>query len=1074
MLRHPMAVMPECVGKSMPESRAWRPLALAAPQNGTMSTLMRLASGIGFIRRPCLALWLALMLGPASALSPTTPMDQLIRSQWGEKEGAPSDVWSTVQTADGWVWFGGSHGLVRFDGVTFEHVETEPGAADPSPGVSDLLALDSGELVVGYHDGGAAILRGHVFSNYHAAHGLDRGTVFGIGQDLDRRLWLAARTGLKRFENGRWETIGAQWDVTPGPVEDVATDSTGRLWIMTGQGVQYLERGQRRFQHVASDCSVGGLVRQPDGEIWAWTVAQMDRCSSSSSPSTLRETSNWRHSSIAMFDRDGSLWTADDEALYRVALPDKGTWPAQIFFKRDPRPHESVRSHFVRTLMEDRSGDVWAPNIEEELMFRDRQVMPAAGSSSGESPLLAADMLTDDDGIVWMASMLGTDGRDRQDGVWKYDGHFKQVQPEDIPLASHLFMDAHRSLWAAGGRSLWRLIDGRFVRDLALPSGSNRNFVGAMADDPATGSLWISVRGVGLFLRQGDKWVRNGGIADLPQAEPSVLSLAPDRTLWLGYLDGRVFTLADGKVRQIPIDGTPFLGAISAIDASHRVLVGGMHGLATALGSHLRVLHPAQVSAFDTITSILRTTDGEIWLNDAMGAVSISADGLVDSLIAADTPVAAYALGVEDGYPGRGANMQRMGSTMTQARDGRVWLSGLRGVGWFYPATLPRNATIPLLIRSVTADAVRQPLDAPIHLRSGTSHLTIAYTALNYTHPAQQRFRYRLAGFDRDWTEAGSRREAYYTNLPPGHYRFEVVELHETGKWSEPPVLVDFDIAPAFVQTKVFIALSVLAGALATLLVIRWQVASSTRRESRRLQERMDERIGERERIARELHDTLLQGTQGLILAVHSALTQLRRGGSIERTLESALSAADEAVIESRERIQDLRTITHLRGRLGEALETLGRDLARDTETRFALVVDGERRDLDTTAADEAYQIAREALGNAFHHAGASAIELSLLYEADSFAVRIHDNGRGIDAQALAAGARPGHWGLPGMRERAQRLGARFDIRSQPGAGTVIELTIDSRTAYADQRAPSLWLRRWWPDARRPQDHTIE
>ena len=1028
---------------------------------------MRPASGTRPLRPPGIALALMLGCAPAASLSPQTPLDGLVHAQWGIKEGAPSDVWATVQTTDGWVWFGGSHGLARFDGVSFEHVETAPGTPDPSPAVSDLRALESGELVVGYHDGGAAILRGHTFTNYHEAQGLGPSTVFGIEQDTDGRLWLATRGGLERFDGRRWETVGADWNLTPGPVEDVSVDNQGRLWVATKHDLEYLEHGRTRFQHSQPVTAGTNFLRSRDSRLWNSAPDSLAMNPLQAAASAPMPSRNWQHSTVALFDRDGSLWSIEDDSLSRYALSRAEALPPRIPLGKSAAPHEGLKVPLVRTLMEDRSGNLWLPTMEDVRLLRDRRVTPVDSTQSGQPvPSLISNMLTADDGTVWMTSLMDMAGLDPADGVWKYDGHFTHVQPSDLPGASSVFKDAHGTLWVAGRTALWRLDQGHLVRDISLPIDSARNFVVAMADDPATGSLWISIRGVGLFLRHGNDWIRNGNIGALPQSDPKVMALAPDRTLWLGYADGRVLALAGGKLTQVPIDGAPVLGAISAIDAGHRVLVGGAHGLAVLIGARLEILHPEQTSAFDAITGILQAADGRVWLNDAMGAVSIAADGLVESRIASGTPVPAAALGVEDGYPGRGADVQQMGSTMTQARDGRIWVSGLRGVGWFYPSALPRDAAVPLLIRSISTDAGTAPLDALVHLKAGTSHLTIAYTALNFTHPDQQRFRYRLAGFDKDWTDAGNRREAYYTNLLPGHYRFEVKELHETGHWSEVPVALDFDIAPTFEQTKTFIAVCVLASGIAMLLLIRWRVALLTRRERIRLQERMDERIGERERIARELHDTLLQGTQGLILTVHSALTRARRGESIEQMLENALASADGVVVESRERIQDLRTATHQRGGLGEALEALGRELARDRDVRFDVAVSGAQRDLDTTVADEAFRIGREALSNAFRHAGARVIELRLVYDADQFRLRVRDDGCGIGAEDLAEGARPGHWGLPGMRERAQRIGATLEVQSRSGEGTQIELAIGTKTAYADPPASTWWPSRWWTGRR--------
>jgi len=332
--------------------------------------------------------------------------------------------------------------------------------------------------------------------------------------------------------------------------------------------------------------------------------------------------------------------------------------------------------------------------------------------------------------------------------------------------------------------------------------------------------------------------------------------------------------------------------------------------------------------------------------------------------------------------------------------------------------------------------------------------LQIDYTALSLVAPEKVLFRYKLEGLDSDWQDAANRRQAFYTNLPPRNYRFRVMACNNSGVWNEAGSFLEFAIAPAYYQTWWF-RLSCVAAFLALLwAVYQLRLQQVTAQVRQRLQGRADER----ERIARELHDTLLQSLHGLLLQFQAARNILpRRPEEAIHALDGALDATEQAIAESRNAIQDIRAEPGRQDDLAELLKAAGQELANSQDANhrppvFRLIVEGERQALPAVLQGEVYRIAREILRNAFQHAQADRIEAEIRYDDHALRLRIRDDGRGIDPQFLKEGGRSGHWGLRGIHERAQQIGAQLGFWSEAGAGTEVQLTVPAAVAYEQSR----------------------
>jgi signal transduction histidine kinase len=369
------------------------------------------------------------------------------------------------------------------------------------------------------------------------------------------------------------------------------------------------------------------------------------------------------------------------------------------------------------------------------------------------------------------------------------------------------------------------------------------------------------------------------------------------------------------------------------------------------------------------------------------------------------------------------------------------------------PRHLPLNTLAPPVhIEQVTADRKAYDTSSRLRLPPLIRDLEIDYTALSLVAPEKNQFRYKLEGYDRDWQNVANRRQAFYTNLSPGSYRFRVVASNNSGVWNEKGDVLDFSIAPAYWQTNWFRALCLIG--IAGILLALYQLR--LRQLTRTFNMTLEARVGERTRIARELHDTLLQSFQGLLLRFQTVADLLpTRPTEAKRIVLSAVDQAAEAISEGRNAVEGLRSSAEERTDFAGELRTLGELTAAETNDKSVGVtvnVEGTPRALKPIVRDEIYRIAGEALRNALRHAEATQIELELRYDARQLRLRVRDDGKGIQPKVLSEaseGEIAGHHGLRGMRERASLIGGKLTVWTAPDSGTEVELIVRASRVYA-------------------------
>jgi signal transduction histidine kinase len=387
---------------------------------------------------------------------------------------------------------------------------------------------------------------------------------------------------------------------------------------------------------------------------------------------------------------------------------------------------------------------------------------------------------------------------------------------------------------------------------------------------------------------------------------------------------------------------------------------------------------------------------------------------------------------------------------VAKSSDGRLWFVNDTDLQEFDPGRMHRDRTPPpVYIKEFQADRKTYATGQLVHLPARSRDIEIGYTALNFPIPERSNFRYKLEGRDQDWNDAGARRQAFYSDLPPGQYRFRVTASNNDGVWNETGASIDFSLAPAYYQTTWFRLALVAAALLLIATVHQWRL----RQVAWQFNTRQEERINERTRIARDLHDTLLQTFQGVVLRFQAASLLLPdRPGDARQTLDTALDEAGQAITEARDAVQGLRGTATATALLPALVSQMGEDFAashqRPRVPAFRVQVEGTLRLVVPAVRDEVARIVREALRNAFKHADARAVEVEIRYDRKQLRVRVRDDGRGISADVVKGGGRAGHYGLAGMRERAELLKGTLAVWSQLAAGTEIELTIPGKIAY--------------------------
>jgi signal transduction histidine kinase/ligand-binding sensor domain-containing protein len=1013
---------------------------------------------------PILALCLLWPTGSqASAASvPAIDVIDLYHTAWGGKEGAPSGVQAMAQTKDGLLWLGAHNGLYNFDGVRFSSVRRVDSTKLPSGEVYALLATRAGGLWVSYLFGGASFIKDGKAANYSRSDGLPQGTITSLAEGSDGEVWAASTGGLFRWTQGRWEDITEQYGLPTRFLRSICIDPDRTVWINTGGNIFFLRSGSYRFE--ASPWRIDSvnnpvIARSREGVPWISThiggrpAALRLSVQSLDKPSP--EDMVWLDkpdAAVDVVERAGALWIDSGTSLARVTPGAQSPHDAAIVDPVNGYPLDHASGSAVQAGFEDQEGDIWLGTTGGIDKFRNSRIhrLPRI---IGEITIVAAD-----GGGLWV-------GLDRSPaiprGLYRVTSDSSPLRVPGVERVSAGYRNPRGSAWVGGAAGLWHFEHGewRFVAGPESLRGQADTDLQTLAED-AGGDLWISVVRSGLFERISGAWTPYTPQNIAPGEYPLIMATDQAGTLWLGYARNRLVALADRGERIFSAADGVAAGNVLALAVVHgKLWAGGDQGLAQFDGHRFVPVNIAGGSPVTGISGMLQSDGGDAWLNTGAGVIHVLSSDLDAWSQHQDQPLKAEWLDYLDGMLGSPTPVRPL-PTVLEGTDGRIWFTTTNGIFWSDPGPGPRNPIAPsVLVTGVIADGIAFDPSRTVVLGKNVRNLEIDYTAPSLPIPERVRFKYRLVGRDSGWQDVGTRRSAFYTDLRPGRYEFRVIASNNDGVWNEAGRQLTLVLPPNTFQTFWFRSLcsAAAAGLLVILFVLR--LRQMNLRLLRLLAQRFDARVDERTRIARDFHDSLLQGFQGLMFRLQAVRQLLpARADEAASQLDLALETGDKAIEEGRDAVRDLREFNPIQGDLSEALAAFGEEFAaiQGSERRnYRVLVEGGPRTLDPLLRDEVYRVAREAIRNAFKHARAANIEADLIYGSTHFSVRVRDDGMGIDPHVLARGRRDGHWGLPGMRERAAAFKGELNVWSHAGAGTEIELKIPAAVAYV--RSTRLW-----------------
>lgn len=926
-----------------------------------------------------------------SALEPTTPLAEFGRQSWAMENGLPQNsVHALVQTRDGFIWLGTEAGLVRFDGISFLVLDQHSRPAIPSGDIRSLVETPDGTLWVGTAEGLARWKDG-AFARLGAHEGSPEGAITALKETPEGRLRVETSREAAEYSSQGWSR--AEMTATPPKDEIVfaAKLASGETASATRSAVVVM-RGSRpvllTVGHELPGTRIQALLADREGCLWVGTNGGLARWCSEK-VQVLPATDPLAGASVLSLleDREGDLWV--------------GTETDGLQVLRDTRFHnigtrEGLSSEATTTVVEDSAGKMWVGTDGGSLnVLRRSASIPGATTTYAVRDVLLSNVIlslaASKSGDLWVGT---PDGLNRIRGSAVDSFTSADGLPDDFIRS--LLVDKDGSLWIGTRRGLahWTFADGgkNAMRSAARKetytqaNGLGSDLVGAMVRD-SNGSLWIATFAGLSRLKDGkianyttaDGLSSNVVTALLPRAGGSLLIGTQDHgwNLW----DGQKFSsvkesvLKDASVRAILDDGQ----------------------------NHLWFATGKGIARCDCTM----TVDCTHWVEFG------PADGLRSRETAINSHPSAW-----------------------RSRDGYLWFATPKGLVEVDPAHFPVNTlSPPVVVERFAVDDVDRPLwgaDSRTRVPAGHNHFQFEYAGLSFVAPQKVRYRYMLEGFDRDWTDAGARRVAYYTNIPPGTYTFRVQAANNDGVWNLQGTALQFELQPHFYQTLwFFLLLTIAAGAL---------VATLLKRRLLHAEREFKAVLGERNRIAREIHDTLAQGYVGISVQLE-VLTELLRHNKVDaatRQLDTTRTHVREGLAEARQSIWALRSQDSGEKTLPVRLRRVTeRTDGHGIEAKFSVF--GAYRPLSPRIEREILRVAQEAIHNVEKHAGAQHLSVRLDYGPAEIALEVRDDGRGFTISEKAT-SEPGHYGFTGMRERAAAIGGTLEVTSGPGAGTSVRL----------------------------------
>jgi ligand-binding sensor domain-containing protein/two-component sensor histidine kinase len=967
-----------------------------------------------------------LLVAVAAVQSDTTaqPLPQYVHDSWQTDQGLPQNsVFAIVQTQDGYIWVATQEGLVRFDGIRFS-VFDKLNTPEITENNCQVLFVDhEGILWAGTEGGGIVRRKDGQFKAFTTADGLADNIVEAIYEDHEGNLWIGTLGGLSRFRDGRFVNFTTRDGLPRDTVLSICGAPDGALWIGTEDGGLSRLKDGRFTTYTVKDGLADNLVRvafeDRAGNLWAGTRKGLS-CLRDGKFSTFKTKDGLPSDSILTIyqDRDGVLWIGTLGGLVR--------YESGVFTPYTAK--DGLTEDRVASIHQDREGNLWIGTLEGGLNRLKEGRFSVYSKKEGLPNDIVRPVFQDSSGVIWIGTPSGL-GQLREGKLITYSK--KDGLPIDNIVA--LQEDHAGNLWIGTSAGLSRLSNGKFVTYTTRDGLSDDTVLSICSS--RDGSVWIGTASGLSQMKDGriSTYTTRDGLTN-----DSIWALYEDGegTLFIGtdggglnrYQAGRftALTTKDGLANDIVLS---IHGEADAGGKSGSLWIGTSGGLSCLKDGSLSSYRTKDGLFDDVVFQILEDDSGNLWMSSNKGIFRVSKQELDDFAKGKISTINSPSYGTADGMKSRECNggFQPAG---WRTRDGKLWFPTIKGVAIIDPGRIKLNQLAPpTVIERVLIDHKPIDLNQNDSLEPGKSKFEFHFTGLSFVAPEKVRFKYKLEGFDPDWTDCGNQREASYTNIPPGEYTFHVRACNNDGIWNETGASFSFYLKPHFYQTYWFYCGCIVIVGIFGAGLYRFRV--------KHIEAQFSAVLAERNRIAREIHDTLAQGFAGISLQLEAVDETLSESPSVARNhLNKARSLVRKSLAEARRSVWELRSPALDSADLPAALSDVAQQLTANS-LRVSVSVKGDRRRLPSAVEENLLRIGREALTNAVKHGRAQTIDVDVNFETDRVLLNVRDDGCGFDPDRQVTRDNNG-FGLISMRERAESIGAQLNVRSSPGNGTVV------------------------------------
>ena len=973
----------------------------------------------------------------ANASAANKALSQYIRDRWGAEQGFPGGpVYAIVQTPDGYLWIGTEKGLVRFDGLSFHLFQNSDSATFPAGPVLGLAVDAEGNLWVRLQ--GPKILRyfDGAFQDVLPALKLaqDDITAMCVGKNGDI-LFSGLVTGTIRYSQGRFVTLASKAEI-PHLIISLAETADGKVWMGTREAGLYCISDGRvsSITRGLPDKKINSLLAVGSRELWISTDNGVVRWNGTEVSETGGSPLLTHVQGLVMIrDRESNVWVGTSSGLLRIDARGAPSLEQGDLLATDP----------ITALFEDREGNLWMGTTQGIERLRD-SVFTTYSVSRGRPSESNGPIYVDSEGRTWFAPSEG--------GLYwlKGDKVGRLTNAELDRDVIYSISGAKGELWIGrrGGVTHLRNNGDSFPSETYTKSqGLAQNSVYAVHRN-RDGTVWAGTLSAGLSRFKNGSFTTYTTANGLASNTIDAILEGSDGTMWVGTPNG-LSALSNGHWRiYTSRDGMP-PGTVNCLleDSAGVLWIGTASGLAFINSGAIQALLEVPESLHEQIFGIEEDKIGSLWIATSNHILRVDREKMLHHVLS-ETDVREY--GLADGL--RGIEGVKRHRSVVADSLGRIWFSTNRGISFVNPTrAMGSSAPAMVHVEGISADGRQFNLGDQVRVPAPHQRITLSYSGLSLSVPARVRFKYKLDGFDSGWSEPTIAREATYTNLGSGSYRFRVVASNSDGAWNSSESTFQFEIDPVFWQTWWFRLFSILMIGLAILMFFRLRVLRLTKQ----MNMRFEERLAERTRIAQELHDTLLQGFLSASMQLHVVNDHLAVDSPAKPLVGRVLQLMGQVIEEGRDAVRGLRS-SRSSADLEQAFSQIRQEFPVQPQIGFRVIVEGTPRPLRTVIHDEVYLIGHEALSNAFRHAHATDIEVELEYAESHLRVFIRDNGVGIDTQVLRSG-RDGHWGLSGMKERTERIGGKLRVLSRAIAGTEVELSVPGQIAFKFPSSDPRW-----------------